>query len=205
VRLLLNLTDYIFHNSEVEPGAGKVLLLRILKTLVGKFDTLRGYLAKVHEAENATQAEQQQLLTATSKQLEEVVKVRRAIMVEAQSCAQVVTCDPESELDKSLYGLVAMEALCEGTEPLFGTGEWATGLKQPLTPLPPLTGTVTDSSLVSFVRNVLRQNFGDTAVASSGNPVIQSLALGSQLYLGAGLITLTLNAASESGFPRQLW
>lgn len=205
MRLLLNLTDYIFHNSEVDPLAGKVLLLRILKTLVGKFDTLRGYMGKVHDAESAKQLEQQHLLTATTKQLEEVVKVRRAILAEAQSCAQVAPCAAEAELDKSLYGLVAMEAACEGAGPLFGSGEWATGLKQPLAPLGPLSGTVTDSGLVSFVRAVLRQNLGPMEAAGQAAPAPQSFPLGSQLYLGAGAVTLTLNAASESGFPRRLW
>ena len=43
VRLLLNLTDFIFHNSEADPRAGKLLLLRVLRTLVLKFDSLQTY------------------------------------------------------------------------------------------------------------------------------------------------------------------
>lgn len=206
VRLLLNLTDYIFHNSEADPVAGKVLLLRILKTLVGKFDTLRGYMAKVHDAEGAKLQEQQHLLTATTKQLEEVVKARRAISAEAQSCAQVASCEAEAELDKGLYGLVAMEAACEGDGPLFGSGEWATGLKQPLAPLGALSGTVTDSGLVSFARAVIRQHLGPMHdVGQVVPPAAAAFPLESQLYLGVGVVTLTLNAASESGFPRRLW
>jgi hypothetical protein len=36
-------------------------------------------------------------------------------------------------------------------------------------------------------------------------PAAAAFPLESQLYLGVGVVTLTLNAASESGFPRRLW
>ena len=51
VRLLLNLTHDIFHSHDPDPSKGKALLVKILKTLVHKFDTLRDYMEHVDETE----------------------------------------------------------------------------------------------------------------------------------------------------------
>ena len=130
VRLLLNLTDFVFHNTSEDAEAGKVLLTRILKTLVHKFDTLRAYMNRVDVIEQARATEQEQALGGTSRQLSEVIKQRQTIRSEAQSAALLIG-SPGIEVEKSLFGLVAMEAISAGV--LFGSGDW--GFGQAIAPL----------------------------------------------------------------------
>ena len=47
VRLLLNLVDNIFHNKDQDKSNGRKLLVRILSTLVNKFESLRLYIPKL--------------------------------------------------------------------------------------------------------------------------------------------------------------
>jgi hypothetical protein len=47
--------------SDPDPAKGKMLLVRILKTLVTKFGTLRSYMERVEEAELQNVAEQEQV------------------------------------------------------------------------------------------------------------------------------------------------
>ena len=47
VRLLLNLVDNLFHNKDQDKSNGRRLLVRILSTLVNKFESLRLYIPKL--------------------------------------------------------------------------------------------------------------------------------------------------------------
>ena len=53
VRLLLNLVDHIFHNTDFDEVKGKVVLVKIINTLVHKFGTLRTYIAHVAQTEES--------------------------------------------------------------------------------------------------------------------------------------------------------
>jgi hypothetical protein len=95
-----------------------------------------------------------------------------------------------------------------------------------------LSGVVSDSALIGYVRNVFRQSrlsqqndpslsptasgaFGVSAGVSGGGggggglKVMSPSSLSSlphALYLrGNGVVTFTLSATTESGFPRRLW
>ncbi len=213
VRLLLNLTDYIFHNHDPDSTKGKGLLVKILKTLVHKFDTLRDYMEHVDETERLRSFEHTQSAQGTKRQLAEMMKARQAIRAEALSSTVVVGV-PETELDKNLYGVVSVEAhpVSDTDGALFGNGEWD-AFRTTVGPKGGLSGTIQDSSLLGFARGVLRQSHGIAPLgpARGGGEELDPPSLpssvvehGSQLYLARGTITFMINAATEAGFPRRL-
>lgn len=52
VRLLLNLMDYIFHNKDSDHRFGRMLLVRILESLVSKFGTLKASIPRVIQSDH---------------------------------------------------------------------------------------------------------------------------------------------------------
>lgn len=63
VRLLLNLVDNIFHNTDADAAKGRGLLTRILSTLVHKFGTLQHYIPRVLAELKATAAKRADAVT----------------------------------------------------------------------------------------------------------------------------------------------
>ena len=67
-----------------------MLLVRILKTLVTKFGTLRSYMERVEEAEIQSANEQEQAAMGTKRQLGDLIRTRK-----------VLTASNEKDKDKS--------------------------------------------------------------------------------------------------------
>jgi hypothetical protein len=138
VRLLLNLVDNIFRNKEIiinnnnnnnnllsssssmmnvpRGGAGglggKLLLLRILKTLVNKFDTIRDHLLLVEETEQLKKSESEFADVSTQVQLSEMIKTRSFISTEAKNSQQLLG-SLGVEIEKNYYTVVGIDAHCE--------------------------------------------------------------------------------------------
>lgn len=139
VRLLLNLVDNIFRNKDNAAvmsqstvglnsgnnntttmggnnggsGAkGKLLLLRILKTLVNKFDTIQDHLLLVEDTEQRRLDEQEYSELGTRIQLNEMIKTRSLISNEANQSQQLLG-SLNHELDKNYYSIVGIDAHCE--------------------------------------------------------------------------------------------
>jgi hypothetical protein len=75
---------------------------------------------------------------------------------------------------------------------------------------------VTDSALVGFVRGVLRHSgkkataaaqaaSSPTSSPASAEASVSDVAADTLLLGSGGAVTVTLSAATESGFPRRLW
>lgn len=143
------------------------------------------------------------------RQLGDLFEARQAMREEA---ADETFGFPNHEVEKGLYGLMAVEGFGDG--PLFGNGDGPT-FRETMEPIgreirslfmlflsapfhftptrtfspAALNGNVANSALLGFVRSVLRQ--------STASP--------STIFIGKGVVTFTLNATTETGFQRRLW